>query len=75
MDTYSNPGTAPPATGRGRGWSPVWYGIGAVVFAAIIVVLFFVFGSASIRHEYYGSPQPGGTAAPKQTGTAPVIPD
>lgn len=58
-------------TGRGGSWSPVWYGILGLVFVALLAVLFVIFGSRSVRRDYYSSPPPGGTAS----SPAPALPN
>jgi hypothetical protein len=58
----AGPGTTSSETGQGGSWSPVWYGIGAVVFVALLAFLFVIFGSRSVRRDYYSSPPPGGAA-------------
>ena len=67
----ASPGTPSSETGRGGSWSPVWYGILGLVFVALLAVLFVIFGSRSVRRDYYSSPPPGGTAS----SPAPALPN
>jgi hypothetical protein len=55
---------------RSGSWSPVWYGILGVVFVALLAVLFVIFGSRSVRRDYYSTPPPGGTT-PSSAPAAP----
>lgn len=63
--------TSPNATSSGGRLFPVWFKIGAVLFIAVLAMLFFFFATASLRRERYHQVVPAG-AAPAEPG--PVVP-
>jgi len=62
MDT--SPNTTPKPS-----ISPVWYGIGAVLFLVVLAVLFFTLASATLRHRLSDEPPPAGSV-PSEPGPA-----
>jgi hypothetical protein len=62
--------TSPNTTSSGQLF-PVWLKIGAVLLVLLLALLFFLIGSARLRHELHNEPVPAGTV-PGEPG--PVVP-